>query len=181
MEIRENHVVTFHYVLTDENGAVIQNSRESVPLVYVAGTGSIIEGLEEAMMGKKEKDVFSVKVDPGKGYGLRDESRVVQVDTQRLKANLPNARVGDQIMMNQGGQGLPVQIKEIGEETSLLDANHPLAGQHLNFAIEVLGVRKASSEELAALNHHHHGEEGCCGGHGHSHEDGSECCGGHGH
>ena len=48
---------------------------------------------------------------------------------------------GMQLMMNNGdGQSFPVLVTEVKEETVLLDANHPLAGEDLVFDIELVEI-----------------------------------------
>ncbi len=52
---------------------------------------------------------------------------------------------GMQLMMNNGdGQSFPVLVKEVKDETVLLDANHPLAGEDLIFDIELVEIVPAS-------------------------------------
>ena len=53
----------------------------------------------------------------------------------------------------------------IDASASSAASNHPLAGQNLNFQVEVAEVREASAEELE--HGHVHGP----GGHGHDHDD----------
>ena len=61
-----------------------------------------------------------------------------------------------------GPQGvMSVTVAAVDGEEVTIDANHPLAGQNLNFAIEVVSVREATAEELA--HGHIHGP----GGHHH--------------
>ena len=59
------------------------------------------------------------------------------------------------------GNTVPLFIKAIAGDQVTITTNHPLAGQRLNFAIEVVEVRKATEEELA--HGHVHGP----GGHHH--------------
>lgn len=54
-----------------------------------------------------------------------------------------------------------VRIAKITEETVTLDGNHPLAGEDLEFDVEMIDVRPATLEELA--HGHAHGP----GGHHH--------------
>ena len=52
-----------------------------------------------------------------------------------------NPEIGQQLMMSNGsGQSFPVTIMEVQEETVILDANHPLAGQDLVFDIELVEI-----------------------------------------
>ena len=56
---------------------------------------------------------------------------------------------------------LTVTVTKIEGDTATVDGNHPLAGETLNFDVEVVEVREASAEELE--HGHAHGE----GGHQH--------------
>jgi len=72
----------------------------------------------------------------------------------------------------------PVQVTEVLDNSVVVDGNHPLAGQSLNFSVQVVDVRAASEEEVAHGHIHAHG--GCGGHHHHDHDEGG-CCGGHEH
>ncbi len=58
-------------------------------------------------------------------------------------------------------RGTVVRVTEVGTEKITVDANHPLAGVELNFAVEVMEVRNATEDELQ--HGHVHGP----GGHHH--------------
>ena len=78
MRIEKNRVVTLHYTLRDEQGAVIDTSEGRAPLTYLHGKGNIIPGLEQALAGKEAGEKLDVSVAPEQAYGVRDE-RLVQV------------------------------------------------------------------------------------------------------
>ena len=80
------------------------------------------------------------------------------------------------------GETAQVVVAEIGENSVIIDYNHPLAGKTLLFEVEVLDSKLPSDDEILALEshhdsaHHHHcgGGEGCCGGAHHT-ESGCGC------
>ena len=49
----------------------------------------------------------------------------------------------------EGGQAQMVVVREVTDEAVLVDGNHPLAGQVLNFDVTIDSVREASEEEIA--------------------------------
>ena len=138
MQIAERTVASFHYTLTDDAGVVIDSSQGAEPLTYLHGVGGIVPGLEKAMEGRSAGDRFDVVVAPEDGYGTPNEMLVQTVPREAFQG---------------------VDVIEDGMVT--VDGNHPLAGQTLHFAIEVVDVRDASVEEV--VHGHVHG----AGGHHH--------------
>lgn len=156
MQISKNKVAGIHYTLTDNHGNTIDSSREREPLYYIQGNGNLIQGMEEGLEGKSEGDKFQIKVSPDKGYGQIDPKLV-----QEVPKNAFGEQEVKQGMRFQTSQGQVVTVTEIKDESVTVDANHPLAGMELNFDVEVMEVRDATSEEL---DHGHvHGK----GGHNH--------------
>ena len=160
MIIQKNTVVSIEYTLRDDEGNVIDTSSGREPLLYIQGIGNLIPGMEEALEGKKTGDQFQVTISPEKGYGVFDETLIFQVNSSQFQSEEP-LQVG---MMFQGQtpKGMRVlTIAAIEGDFVTLDGNHQLAGQNLNFEVEVLELRPATREEL---DHGHvHGP----GGHHH--------------
>jgi FKBP-type peptidyl-prolyl cis-trans isomerase SlyD len=160
MSIGENMVVSFHYTLTDAQGARVESSREREPMLYLHGANNIIPGLERAMAGRQAGDAYSVTVAPEDAYGTRSEANIQRIPLKRL-GKIPRPEVG-QILALQTRQG-PVQVTvvKVGKFNLDVDANHPLSGQALTFDVEIMSVRDATEEEIT--HGHAHGE----GGHDH--------------
>lgn len=158
--IAKNSVVSIHYHLVNSKGEVIDSSKGKDPLLYLHGFGNIIPGLENALEGKQAGDSLEVSVPPEQGYGLVDEALLQQVPVSAFPAG-HKVEVG-QTFTAQGQEGpFQVEVTKIEEDTVTVDANHPLAGETLNFSVEIVEVRDASEEELA--HGHVHGP----GGHHH--------------
>ena len=54
MEITADRVVTIHYTLKDDGGAVLDSSAGGEPLAYIQGHGNLVSGLEKALEGKQD-------------------------------------------------------------------------------------------------------------------------------
>ena len=148
-EVQTNNVVDIEYTLTDSNGELLDSSKDRGPLSYIQGKANIIPGLESEMEGKKIGDSFKVTVAPEKAYGNRDESLVQSVPKTQFGADAEKVKAGDQVQVQtQGGSPMFVMATEVNETEIVLDANHPLAGMTLNFDVEVVAIREATSEEL---------------------------------
>jgi FKBP-type peptidyl-prolyl cis-trans isomerase SlyD len=153
MQITKNKVASIHYTLRDNDGAVIDSSEGREPLNYLHGAGNLIPGMEEGLEGKSKGAKFELKIQPEKGYGEKDENLVQKVPRSAFGGQ--EIQNGMRFSTNQGGV---VTVTHVGLDSITVDANHPLAGVELNFAVEVMDVRDASSEEIA--HGHVHGPEG---------------------
>ena len=161
MIVAANKVVKMHYSVLDNNKNPIDNSFDGEPLVFIVGTGFLIPGLENALLGKEAGDTFSVTVEPEQGYGERHDDLMQAVPKSMFEGM--EIEVGMQFRATTDAGDQSVMIIEIQDEDVIVDGNHPLSGITLHFDVEVLEVRDATEEELA--HGHVHGEGGC----GHSH------------
>jgi FKBP-type peptidyl-prolyl cis-trans isomerase SlyD len=149
MEIGKNTVVSLAYTLTDTDGNVIDQTTTESPFKIVHGIGQIIEGLEEALEGKKAGDKFEVTIEPEDAYGELVENMIEKVPLSQFEG-VDNLKEGMQLEAHTEEGLVIVTVKSIEGDTVILDANHPLAGMTLNFDVEVVDVREASEEELKA-------------------------------
>lgn len=161
MQVAKDAVVTIHYTLTNDAGETLDSSSGGDPLAYLQGNGNLIPGLENALEGKSAGDKLSVKIAPGDGYGEYDKGLVQQVPRRSFKG-IANVEVGMQfqVQSNQGPRS--VTVTHVVGDMVTVDGNHPLAGQNLNFDVEITEVRTATEEELAhghvhGPGGHHHG------------------------
>ncbi|MGD8378649.1 MAG: peptidylprolyl isomerase [Gammaproteobacteria bacterium] len=157
MQIAKHKVVTIDYTLTDEQGQVLDSSKESEPLSYIQGTDSIIPGLEQALEGKAKGDAFEVKVAPEAGYGERDDALLQQVPRDLFDDDA-DIQPGMRFQAVSEGGVRVVTVVSVEDEQVTVDANHPLAGATLKFDVEVVDVRDATEEEIE--HGHVHGADG---------------------
>ncbi|MBV62453.1 FKBP-type peptidyl-prolyl cis-trans isomerase [Abyssibacter profundi] len=147
MQIAENTVASFHYVLKTPEGEVLESSREAEPMAYLHGTGGIIPGLEEEMSGKSTGDRFEATIPPEKAYGEHDPARVQQVPLAAFQG-VDKVEPGMVFRASTDGGDIPVVIRAVEGDTVVVDANHQMAGQTLVFDIEITDVREATPQEL---------------------------------
>ena len=153
-------VVSFHYILKDDAGSVLESSHGEEPMSYLEGVGQIIPGLESALKDCAKGDKKSVFVAAKDAYGDFDEELIVSVPREQIPKK--DVQVGDQFQADSAeGQTRMVVVTEVTDKEVVVDGNHPLAGQDLNFEVEILDIRAATKEELS--HGHAHGP----GGHHH--------------
>ncbi|WP_372612097.1 peptidylprolyl isomerase [Halomonas sp.] len=148
MTIAPQRVVSLHYVLSDADDSVLDDSRaRQKPLEYLHGHNNIVPGLERALTGLAQGATLSVTLMPAEAYGLRDEALVREVDRQAFPVDdlAPGMR-----FQTPGDDGPEiVTVLEVRDASVRIDTNHPLAGHTLRYRLEVLDVRDATRAELA--------------------------------
>ena len=135
--------VRINYTGTLNNGDTFDSSEGRDPLEFVVGAGQIINGLDAAIPGMAVGDTKEVNVPCAEAYGENNPDARQAVPREQIPSEIP-LEIGTQLQMQTPqGQVVPVTVAEVTEAEVTLDANHPLAGQDLNFAIEIVGIDAA--------------------------------------
>ena len=138
--VSQGKTVKIHYTLT-VNGEVIDSSSGKEPLEYVQGEGMIIPGLERQLAGMAVGEKKSVVVGAQEAYGEKDARAVIEVPKDQF-AQGGEPQTGMMIQVpTQSGEPLVGVVESVGEETLVLDFNHPLAGKELHFDVEIVEVK----------------------------------------
>ncbi len=147
--IGDNLVVSMNYTLTNDAGEVIDSSAGGEPLNYLHGAGNIIPGLENALTGKVQGDKLNVRVEPAEGYGESNPDMIQAVPRAAFQG-VESIEPGMEFQAaGPDGHSQVIKVKEVNGDEITIDANHPLAGEVLNFEVEIVGIRDASEEEIA--------------------------------
>ncbi len=163
MIIENNKAVSINYVLTNDNGEVLDSTQHQSPMVYLHGAQNILPALEKALEGKTLKGRARTKISPEEGYGEYIEELVQTIPLDSFP-NSDKIKVGTQFQLDTSKGPKLATITEVGENDFTLDMNHPLAGQTLHFDVEVVDIRDATAEEIESGHIH---TEGCGCGHSH--------------
>jgi FKBP-type peptidyl-prolyl cis-trans isomerase SlyD len=155
MQIGDKKVVRIDYTLKNAGGEVLDTSEGGEPLSYLHGAHQIVPGLERELAGMEAGQSKDVVVQPDDGYGQPDPQGIFGVPRAAFPADA-ELKVGDTFMgEDDEGGAVPVRVVELKEDTIVVDANHPLAGETLFFHVDVREVRDATLEEL--MHGHAHG------------------------
>lgn len=147
MGVMKGDLVTVEYVGTFDDGKVFDTSMEEVavkagvkdpkrlyePTEFRVGSGEMIAGFEDAVMGMEMGEVKKVAIPPEKAYGPRDPERVRKFQLAQFKRSGVSPKAGQQFAIN-NEPGTITSIK--GDEVEV-DFNHPMAGKTLHFEITV--------------------------------------------
>jgi FKBP-type peptidyl-prolyl cis-trans isomerase 2 len=133
---QNGETVRVHYTGRLENGEVFDSSEGGEPLEFQLGSGQVIAGFDENVLGMNIGDEKTITIEPENAYGERQEGLVGKVERAGLNLG-SEPQVGMELAMQlPDGQQIPVIITEVTDNAVTLDANHPLAGRKLIFDIK---------------------------------------------
>ncbi|MEO0979570.1 MAG: peptidylprolyl isomerase [Pseudomonadota bacterium] len=140
-EAKAGDTVQLHYKGTLDDGSVFDSSEGREPLEFTVGSGQIIPGLDKAIPGMKIGDEKTVRVEAEEAYGAVNPEARQTVPRGNIPPDVP-LEVGLQLQaQTENGQMISVTVVEFSDEEVVLDANHPLAGKALTFAITLTGIK----------------------------------------
>jgi FKBP-type peptidyl-prolyl cis-trans isomerase SlyD len=160
MQIGPGKAVTITYTFEDDAGTVLETTDGGEPLSYLVGSGRVVQGLENVLVGGVAGDHLAFVLAPEDAYGLRDDRLVQTIPLRQLQVEDKSTVVigGRYRAWLSDGPHLVV-VKERREKEVVVDGNHPFAGKSLHVAVTVVAIRDATSAELS---------------HGHVHGPGSD-------
>ena len=141
-EVQPGTVVHLEFTLRSDKGEILDSSQGRPPLVFTQGAGQIIPGLDRGVLGMKIGEHKQITVLPEDAYGPVDPEAVTEVPKGRVP---PDALEVGAVLVGrtQSGREIPVRVREVKEETVVLDLNHPLAGQTLLFEVTIIVIEPA--------------------------------------
>jgi len=144
---KKGDTVKVHYTGKLDTGVPFDTSEGDEPLEFEIGSGLVIPGFEEAVIGMSPGESKTVKLPPEKAYGKYREDRVITVNKKDLPEDVKPELGMTLEVCTPSGQMIPVMITDMDESTVTLDANHPLSEQTLTFDIQLLEIVKEGEEK----------------------------------
>ena len=139
MVIENGRSVSIEYTLKLDDGTTVDTNVGDDPLTYTQGKSEILPALEEALLGHGVGDTKEVNLTAEQGYGPVNPEALQEVELDMVPED--SRTVGTTLVATApDGQQQPIRVHEVREETIILDFNHPLAGQALNFDVKVLAI-----------------------------------------
>lgn len=151
--ISQDQYVCLEYRLRLDSGEEIRGSAGAPALLtFVAGCGEVLPGLERRLRGLREQEVVEFVVPAPEAFGLCEPENVQEWSKKAFPPEM-ELKCGEKVLPANlpFPPEYPLTIKEVKEDSVILDLNHPLAGHDLHYWVKVLEVRPATEEELAPL------------------------------
>lgn len=138
--VKKGDTVSVNYHGKLDDGSTFDSSEGRPPLEFTVGQGQVIKGFDDAVLDMKVGEKKTVNIPVAEAYGERSQEMLVQIPRSDFPADI-TPEVGMELQMSDDqGHVFPVVVAEVQDDTIILDANHPLAGENLTFDIEVVKI-----------------------------------------
>lgn len=139
-QAKQGDNVKIHYTGKLDDGTVFDSSEGRDPLSFELGSGQVIPGFDEAVIGMSVGESKNVTIPSEKAYGPRNDQLVMEIPKSQVPSDI-NPEVNQQLQMGgPNGEIVMVTVTDVSDESITLDANPPLAGKELIFDIELVEV-----------------------------------------
>ena len=137
--IQADSLVTLHYRITLDNGQPLISTFEGTPATLQLGNGELLPSLEKLLTGlaSGSGQVFELEAD--EAFGAWRQELVERVQ----RRHIPEQNVEAMSIMEftaPDGSRYSGLVREIDDESALIDFNHPLAGKSICFEVRVVGI-----------------------------------------
>ncbi len=140
MAVKKGDLVKVEYVGTLDDGTVFDSSKGREPLEFEVGSGKVIKGFEEAVVGMEKGEEKEVKIPPEKAYGDHNPQLVSEVPRGQFPKDI-ELKEGMILSIDIPNLGqVPATVAKVAEDKVTLDLNPPLVGKTLNFKIKIVDV-----------------------------------------
>ena len=140
-KVTENDTVRVHYTGKLTNGEVFDSSREREPLEVQLGQGSLIPGFEKGLIDMEVNQTKTITIPKEDAYGEVQKELFQEIGKDQLPPNItPEVGMG-LVARGEDGSERQLRVAEVRENSIVIDANHPLAGQDLIFDLELVEIK----------------------------------------
>lgn len=142
--VDNGHKVKINYIGKLKDGRIFDSNTGLDPLEFVVGSGAMIRGFEQGVIGMKKKEKKTLFIPAAQAYGEAASGNIIEV----TKANLPPdyvPEVGKLLGLNTRVGNINVRVIEIGDKNLIVDGNALLAGKDLIFEVEVVDIEEVKS------------------------------------
>ncbi|WP_379953168.1 peptidylprolyl isomerase [Dokdonia sp. R78006] len=139
-KVKGNDVVKVHYTGKLADGQVFDSSLQREPLQVELGKGQLIPGFENALIDMAVNEKKTVTITKDEAYGDVQQELFQTVPKTQLPEEI-KPEVGVILVASRpDGSEQQLRVSEVNEDHIIVDANHPLAGQTLEFELELLEI-----------------------------------------
>jgi len=115
--------------------------------LIAVGDGWVLKGVDEALATANVGDKLSIEIDPEKGFGLRDPSKVRMMPIRRLGERADKVTAGSEVEVD-GRVGF---VRFVGSGRTQIDFNHRYAGKVISYDLTIRRKLESLEDRIRAI------------------------------
>jgi peptidylprolyl isomerase len=148
LSAQHGDTVKVDYVGMLDDGTVVESTVDKFPLQFTLGSGQVIPGFDEAVLGMTLGEEKTCRILTEKAFGRPRKEMTVVINRDQVPIRV-TPRVGDPVeIYDEPEPAVVATVTDVSESTLTLDLNHPLAGQDLTVALKLLEIVEPASEPI---------------------------------
>lgn len=140
-QVKQNDTVRVHYTGKLADGQIFDSSLEREPIEFTMGQGQLIPGFENGLLEMKVNEKKTVTIPSEEAYGEPRQELIQEVEKNQLPEEIKPEEGMGLVSKSPDGQEMNLIVREVKEDTIVVDGNHPLAGKDLTFDLEVIEIK----------------------------------------
>jgi len=139
-KVKETDTVLVHYTGKLTTGEIFDTSVDRDPLEFIVGSGQLIKGFDQGVIGMEIKETKSISISSEDAYGPVHEQLIQRVNRSELPPEIKPDLGQTLVATDPNGEETHLIVTEVAEDYIVVDGNHPLAGKDLIFDITVVAI-----------------------------------------
>lgn len=139
-QVKNGDKVKVHYHGKLTSGETFDSSEGRQPLEFEVGSGMVIKGFDDGVMGMKVGEKKTINIPAENAYGPKNEEMIIEYPKAQFPQDMEIEIGMPLVMSSASGEQFQVKIAEIKDDVVILDANHHLAGEELVFDLELVEI-----------------------------------------
>lgn len=137
--VAADSLVTLHYRITLPNGQPLISTFDATPATLQMGAGEMLPAMEQLIVGLEVGSNHSFELEPENAFGPHRAELVERVKREHMPAE-PIEAMSIMEFTAPDGSRYSGLVREIDEQSALIDFNHPLAGKQIRFEVSIIGI-----------------------------------------
>jgi FKBP-type peptidyl-prolyl cis-trans isomerase SlpA len=138
--VAADSLVTLHYRIALPGGQPLISTFDGNPATLQLGAGELLPQIERLLDGLESGSEHSFELEPEQAFGARRDDLIERVKREHLPATEVVEAMSIMEFSAPDGSRYSGLITEVGDDSVLIDFNHPLAGKQIRVDVRIVGV-----------------------------------------
>lgn len=138
--IQADSLITLFYRVATGDDVELVSTFGTTPAVLQLGSGELAPPLEQCLVGMPVGERHVFLLEPDQAFGAHNPQLVQRIGLSDLPPNANPELHGLIEFASPDGAKFAGIVRDMDDETILVDFNHPLAGKPVRFEVEIVGI-----------------------------------------